>query len=593
MSSFVVSARKYRPARFEDVVGQGHVSQTLKNALQQGRVAHAYLFCGPRGVGKTTCARILARVLNCEQRTADFEACGECNNCKSFNDNASFNISELDAASNNSVESIRALVEQVRFAPQQGQYKIYIIDEVHMLSSSAFNAFLKTLEEPPPYAIFILATTEKHKIIPTILSRCQIYDFRRITVGDMAGHLKGICDKEGLEAESEALHTVAMKADGALRDALSLFDRIRSATGGEKMTYSDVVNQLNILDYDYYFKVVDAVLAEDISKVLLVFDEVMRKGFEPDLFVSGMADHMRQLLVCQDSRTLQLVEGGDNLRDRYATQAALSPTHLLLSGLDLLNDCDIHYKSARNQRLHVEMALIRLVYAQRRLLIAPSATDNGPNQKKTDNGNSPSMHHAGNSSNADPGSGPTITATGVATAPPISDAPKPGASGAPSSGSTALDAMSAFSLPNLDLLALAEQVEIESEQASQLSQELDMAIVMTIWQEFLATSTPSTRQALEGTIVDKDDTKVVLMVPSEMARGYISGDISKLRDSILAVMRPESFNIEILVDESLAAANSYEPPKKLTFRDKYRLMSDANQHLDSFIKSMDFKPENE
>ncbi|MBL7791916.1 MAG: DNA polymerase III subunit gamma/tau, partial [Saprospiraceae bacterium] len=362
MSNFVVSARKYRPARFEDVVGQEHVSRTLKNALQSGQVAHAFLFCGPRGVGKTTCARILAKVLNCQHVTKDFEPCNTCDACKAFSENASFNITELDAASNNSVEHIRALIEQVRFQPQQGKYKVYIIDEVHMLSQQAFNAFLKTLEEPPPYAIFILATTEKHKIIPTILSRCQIYDFRRIQPADMVKHLQGICQQEGIDADPDALHIIAQKADGALRDALSIFDRMMASASNKRITYDEVISNLNVLDYDYYFQVVDALLLQDASKVMLLFDDILKKGFDPDLFINGLAEHLRNLLVCKDEQTLVLLEVSDNLRERYRQQAAISPTTLLLTGLNIANDCDIEYKMARNKRLHVEMALIKMTF---------------------------------------------------------------------------------------------------------------------------------------------------------------------------------------------------------------------------------------
>nr|MBP6828506.1 DNA polymerase III subunit gamma/tau [Saprospiraceae bacterium] len=365
MSNFVVSARKYRPQRFEDVVGQQHVAQTLKNALATDHVAHAFLFCGPRGVGKTTCARILARVLNCQNRSADFEACNECSSCKSFNENASFNIIELDAASNNSVEHIRALIEQVRFQPQQGKFKVFIIDEVHMLSNQAFNAFLKTLEEPPPYAIFILATTEKHKIIPTILSRCQIFDFRRISVADMVLHLKNICEKEGLEAEEDALHIIAQKADGALRDALSIFDRITSSSAGKKIRYEDVIENLNVLDYDYYFQVTDALLAEDAPAILNLFDLILRKGFEPEVFLTGLGEHLRNILVCKDASTLALLEVGESLRERYRKQATLSPVSFLLTALNIANDCDINLKMARHKRLHLEMALLKMCYINR------------------------------------------------------------------------------------------------------------------------------------------------------------------------------------------------------------------------------------
>lgn len=390
MSNFVVSARKYRPIRFDDVVGQQHVSQTLKNAIQNDHLAQAFLFCGPRGVGKTTCARILAKVLNCQSPTSDMEPCDTCDSCQSFNKNASLNISELDAASNNSVEHIRALIEQVRFAPQQGDYKIYIIDEVHMLSQQAFNAFLKTLEEPPSYAIFILATTEKHKIIPTILSRCQIFDFNRIQISDMTAHLQKICAQESIAAEEEALRMIAQKADGALRDALSIFDRIVSFSGAT-ITYKDVIENLNILDYDYYFQVVDAIMSEDASQLLLLFDEVMHKGFDGDIFIHGLGEHLRNLLVCQDPRTVGLLEVGERTQERYQQQAILIAPALLLTALSLVNDCDVHYKTARNKRLHVEMHLLKMAYSQR-ILTAPVATSSSPTvpqQKKTKDASAP------------------------------------------------------------------------------------------------------------------------------------------------------------------------------------------------------------
>jgi len=363
LSSFVVSARKYRPARFEDVAGQEHITATLKNALRNDHLAQAFLFCGPRGVGKTTCARILAKVLNCQNTGTDFEPCNTCPSCNAFNDNASFNIIELDAASNNSVENIRTLIDQVRFQPQQGKYKIFIIDEVHMLSQAAFNAFLKTLEEPPPYAIFILATTEKHKILPTILSRCQIFDFKRIQIPEIAAQLEGICAREGVSAEPEALHVIAQKADGALRDALSIFDRM-VAGAGKTVTYQQVIENLNVLDYDYYFRLVDAFLAEDLSQALLLFDEVVNKGFDEDLFMNGLAEHLRNLLVCKDPETLALLEVGAGLRERYLSQALLAPHFFLLTALNLANDCDIHFKMARNKRLHVELYLLKMAYIQ-------------------------------------------------------------------------------------------------------------------------------------------------------------------------------------------------------------------------------------
>jgi DNA polymerase-3 subunit gamma/tau len=360
MENFVVSARKYRPSNFKSVVGQGHITTTLKNAIKNNHLAQAFLFCGPRGVGKTTCARILAKTINCEKLTADFEACNQCDSCKAFNNNASFNVHELDAASNNSVDDIRNLVDQVRYAPQQGQYKVYIIDEVHMLSNQAFNAFLKTLEEPPKYAIFILATTEKHKIIPTILSRCQIFDFNRIQINDIADHLKYIAREEKIEAEEEALRLIATKADGALRDALSIFDLIVTYSAGNKLTYQETISNLHILDYDYYFKVVDALLAENISNVLLIFNEILKKGFDGHNFIIGLSEHLRDLMVCKDPATIGLIEVSDAAKERYLDQSQQCSISFLLSALNLCNQCDIQYKASKNQRLHVELALMKM-----------------------------------------------------------------------------------------------------------------------------------------------------------------------------------------------------------------------------------------
>lgn len=382
MSKFVVSARKYRPTAFDEVIGQMHVASTLKNALQTDQLAHAFLFCGPRGVGKTTCARILAKVINCENPKDKVNPCNDCSSCMSFNDNASFNIIELDAASNNSVDHIRTLIEQVRFQPQQGTHKVFIIDEVHMLSSQAFNAFLKTLEEPPPYAIFILATTEKHKIIPTILSRCQIFDFKRIQVLDVVKQLEYICTQEGKNADPEALHLIGQKADGAMRDALSIFDKIASASG-DHITYKDVITNLNILDYDYYFKIVDAFLREDLSDVLLIMDEIMRSGFEPDQLIQGLADHMRDLLVSKDGRTLGLLDVSESLKSRYQHQAALASKSVLLTGLDILNQCDVTLPRSKNKRLYTEIALSKINFANRAIetnLMAPQ----GITEKKTE-----------------------------------------------------------------------------------------------------------------------------------------------------------------------------------------------------------------
>ena len=361
MDNFIVSARKYRPATFQTVVGQLHITGTLKNAIKNNQLAQAFLFCGPRGVGKTTCARILAKTINCESLSPDAEACGVCHSCISFQNGNSFNIHELDAASNNSVEDIRSLIEQVRIPPQAGRYKIYIIDEVHMLSQAAFNAFLKTLEEPPNYAIFILATTEKHKILPTILSRCQIFDFNRIRVEDIAKHLAEIAHKEGIAYDEDGLHLIAQKADGGLRDALSMFDQIVSFSS-KNVNYKSVIDNLNILDYDYYFKLTDAILSEDVANALLLFDEILSNGFDGNHFITGLASHFRNLLVCKDASTLKLLEVSEGIRQKYTIQSQLAPLSFLISALNISNQCDLNYKTSKNQRLQVELTLIKLCH---------------------------------------------------------------------------------------------------------------------------------------------------------------------------------------------------------------------------------------
>lgn len=359
MENYIVSARKYRPSTFESVVGQRALTTTLKNAIATGKLAHAYLFCGPRGVGKTTCARIFAKTINCMSPTADGEACNQCESCTAFNEQRSYNIHELDAASNNSVDDIRQLVEQVRIPPQIGKYKVYIIDEVHMLSASAFNAFLKTLEEPPRHAIFILATTEKHKILPTILSRCQIYDFSRIGVEDTVAHLAYVASKEGITAEPEALNVIALKADGGMRDALSIFDQVVSFTGGH-ITYKSVIENLNVLDYEYYFKLTGFFLENKISDALLLLNDVLNKGFDGSHFITGLSSHLRDLLVSKDPATLPLLEVGASIRERYQAQAQQCPLPFLYRAMKLCNDCDLNYRASKNKRLLVELTLIQV-----------------------------------------------------------------------------------------------------------------------------------------------------------------------------------------------------------------------------------------
>ncbi len=378
-NTYIVSARKYRPTTFKSVVGQSHVTSTLQNAIKSNQLAQAFLFCGPRGVGKTTCARILAKTINCTNVSEDIEACNECESCVTFNNNASLNIIELDAASNNSVEDIRELVQQINIPPMNGKYKVYIIDEVHMLSTAAFNAFLKTLEEPPKYAKFILATTEKHKILPTILSRCQIFDFHRITVKDISEHLAYIAKQENVNAETEALDLIAQKADGGLRDALSMFDLMVSFTKGN-LTYASVIDSLNILDYDYFFRFVDYVITSDLSSCLLLFDEVLSKGFQGDIFVDGLSNHIRNLLVCKDPKTATLLNVPPSVQEKYFKQSLNTPISLLLNSLSFANTTAMEYKSSTNKRLCVELMLMKMCNIMNKLSQRQSTT---PTQQPT------------------------------------------------------------------------------------------------------------------------------------------------------------------------------------------------------------------
>lgn len=412
MENYIVSARKYRPSTFDTVVGQRALTTTLKNAIANHKLAHAYLFCGPRGVGKTTCARIFAKTINCLHPTSEGEACNECESCKAFNEQRSYNIHELDAASNNSVEDIRSLIEQVRIPPQIGKYKVYIIDEVHMLSTAAFNAFLKTLEEPPQHAIFILATTEKHKILPTILSRCQIYDFSRITVNDTVEHLENVARKEHIEAEPEALNVIAQKADGGMRDALSIFDQVVSFTNGH-ITYQSVIENLNVLDYEYYFKLTDFFLGNKVAECLLTFNDILRKGFDGNHFITGLTSHFRNLLVSRDPSTLQLLEAGASIRDRYQAQAQKCTPQFLYKAMKLCNDCDLNYRQSKNKRLLVELTLIQVA----QLTAEPEDAGSGHGPKKQ---LSPVFHTAQASQPVAP-----VQTTPVATAPVSQPTPQP------------------------------------------------------------------------------------------------------------------------------------------------------------------------
>jgi DNA polymerase-3 subunit gamma/tau len=615
--AFVVSARKYRPVHFEDVVGQAHVSQTLKKALQTDHVAHAFLFCGPRGVGKTTCARILAKVLNCQNVTANFEPCGECESCRAFSENASFNIMELDAASNNSVEHIRTLVDQVRFQPQQGKYKVFIIDEVHMLSQAAFNAFLKTLEEPPSYAIFILATTEKHKIIPTILSRCQIFDFKRIQVKDTVAHLQKICDAEGIDAEGDALHIIAQKADGALRDALSIFDRITSASG-KKITYDDVITNLNVLDYDYFFRLTDALLTEDLRQVLLIFDSVLRNGFEGDHFINGLAEHLRNLLVCKDAETLRLLEVSDSLRERYRQQAALAPASFILTALNLCNDCDINFKMARQKPLHVELHLIKMCYANQAVQLAMNGV--GAEKKTPDLrvsvGNSTvgslSAGAGGQSANSNPVSAspvakPTepiqppsngMAAPGYAEAvppspvemvvvnePPVQPAPQPQAGG--------LRKMGLNGLPTASLQSIHEEIaEAEANSGPIPDAKLTLEDLKEAWAAYIdSIDKDSVKNILRGADIDINPDQVTVTVGSALAENTVRQE-SMLMDFLRKRLHAPLLALSIKLDPSRSNAAPAKP-KRLTDSEKYHAMRAINPLVDEVRKRFDLSLENE
>lgn len=608
MSQYLVSARKYRPVRFDEVVGQGHVTQTLKNALKQGKLAHAFLFCGPRGVGKTTCARILARVLNCEQPTPDHEPCNTCNSCQSFNNNASFNILELDAASNNSVDHIRALVEQVRFQPQQGKYKIFIIDEVHMLSQAAFNAFLKTLEEPPPYAIFILATTEKHKIIPTILSRCQIYDFKRIAIADTVNHLKGICEQEKIKAEEDALHIIAEKADGALRDALSIFDRMASSAESE-VTYESVIRNLNVLDFQYYFRVVDALIAGDHSQAMLILEEVFQNGFEGDIFINGLAEHVRNLLVIQDSRTTDLLETSATWHQRYREQSVLASPSFLLTALHLANQTDVQFPLARNKRLHTEMALIRMAHIHHVLKVDPAALaaekkNSQPelNQPVAEPMVQPLAPVQTSISSAS--SRPVITESvnvqqksaalsedEPTFAEPVSDPVPTSPEAIPHAVDKTVPVSKAKPSPlggSLKSLSNLEKAFILKQQ-EQEDVELNLGHIREVWELYASQAdSPSLRQFLMDAVLQLTGERITVMVGTQMARGMIQQD-TDLMPFIRDRVRHPNLGMILEVDPSLAPERDATDDTPTTPREIFDHLAEKNPMIHELRKRFDLR----
>ena len=609
MENYIVSARKYRPSTFESVVGQRALTTTLKNAIATQKLAHAYLFCGPRGVGKTTCARIFAKTINCMTPTADGEACNQCESCVAFNEQRSYNIHELDAASNNSVDDIRQLVEQVRIPPQIGKYKVYIIDEVHMLSASAFNAFLKTLEEPPRHAIFILATTEKHKILPTILSRCQIYDFNRISVEDTVNHLSYVASKEGITAEPEALNVIAMKADGGMRDALSIFDQVVSFTGGN-ITYKSVIDNLNVLDYEYYFRLTDCFLENKVSDALLLFNDILNKGFDGSHFITGLSSHFRDLLVGKDPVTLPLLEVGASIRQRYQEQAQKCPLPFLYRAMKLSNECDLNYRISKNKRLLVELTLIQVA----QLTTEGDDVSGGRGPKKTIKpvftqpaaAQQPQVASATQVQQAPVHSSPSSVTTQAANGttaqhPQASEAVQPGApaspgaaSSAPSQGAgVAQTANEERKIPVMKMSSL--WVSIKNPQRDQVSQNATTTYVPKVqqpeedfmfndrdlnyyWQEY-AGQLPKEQDALAKRMqmlrpaLLNNSTTFEVVVDNEFAAKDFTALIPELQDYLRGRLKNSKVMMTVRVSE---ATETVRPVGRV---EKFQMMAQKNQAL--------------
>ena len=598
MSQYIVSARKYRPHTFDSVVGQRHVTSTLRHSLVSKQVAHAYLFCGPRGVGKTTVARILARAINCENLTAEGESCNECASCKTFDVNSSFNIFELDGASNNSVENIRALVEQVRIPPSQGTYKVYIIDEVHMLSSAAFNAFLKTLEEPPDYVKFILATTEKHKILPTILSRCQSFDFRRIPVPEIVDHLKTICAAESIEAEEDALVIISQKGDGSLRDCLSIFDRIASQSRG-KITYEGVLDGLQLLDYDYFFKMTDALMREDMTEVFLTLSDIQKRGFDGEAFISGYSEHLRDVLLCKDTATADILTHGDKIKTRYLEQANAITKSALITYLDLANQCEISYSRALNKWLHIEMALMRMCYMHRR--VESEAQPTSAIQKKKSEPTSPPRKSA-EVEEVSPSSHTNAVPKAEIKAKPAT----PGVTQTNVRETSAEEAMNANqqattapvdpSIPSLKGLGkLRKKAEDLHAKEKMKVPVLTLEPLMEYWNGYQERhSSPSFTQTMKEAVLELADKKTIRIRTGHLTGKNRFSAESDLLDGMRDMVRIPDLQIIIEIDPALDANRELAKPKKLlSDKEKYELLTQKNPLMASLREKLDLIPDQE
>lgn len=589
MENFIVSARKYRPVLFDSVVGQQHITNTLKNAIKNNQLAQAFLFCGPRGVGKTTCARILAKTINCTNLSAQYEACGTCDSCKSFQNGNSFNVHELDAASNNSVDDIRNLIDQVRIPPQAGKYKVYIIDEVHMLSQSAFNAFLKTLEEPPSYAIFILATTEKHKILPTILSRCQIFDFNRIKVEDMARHLAGIADKEEVKYDSDGLHLIAQKADGGLRDALSMFDQIVSFSNRE-VSYEAVIENLNILDYDYYFKITDLLIHQNTPAVLLLFDEILNNGFDGNHFITGLASHFRNVLVCKDPSTVQLLEVSENIKQKYLEQAQIAPTSFLLSALNIANQCDLNYRISKNQRLQVELTLIKISHLPHALRLHQTGNVQQTAEqlkKKPEKLAPPIPIEKSAKENETAEVYQTEKSTNNILAEPKAEEEKKETTKNPN-GKSLIPKLGTTLIPNLkDPNSIkteeeknAEKVELTGDEKNPFTQEE----FIKVWVDYSSQIKLENKMSLASLLDNytptlKEEFKIELPVENKLQ----ANELIHERIDLLNYLRQKLKNYSITVEPAIV--ENTQERKLYTSKDKYQYMLEKNPKLDEFRKT--------